>query len=187
MNDREAHDPTPIINELLRRLSEVRRKRKELEKQEQQIVDDLIVARRELSLWRQDENIEGPLEPLPGSVFDQNRHRPTAKRRPENPTRGVVVDAVCKIIAAAGRPLGITELYDQLLARDIEIQGRNPEAVLTTILWRSRDRLMRFDKTGYWPADLPIASPGAVSPTLGNADDDIASKPINKLGEGAGK
>lgn len=159
MSDDTAADPTILINELLDRLSKVRRKRKELEKEEQRIGDDLILARKHLKLWRRNENFEDPLEPLPASVFPQNLPRRTGKRRPKNPPKGIVVDAVCEILAAAGRPLGVTELYDRLLARDIEIQGRRPDVVLTTMLWRSRDRLIRFDKVGYWPADLPIASP----------------------------
>lgn len=179
MTDDPAHDPNLLINELLGRLSKVRRMRKELEKEEQRIGDDLVLARKHLMLWRHKENIEGPPEPLPSSVFPQNGHRPTGKRRPNNPPRAIVVDAVCEILAAARRPLQVAELYDQLLARDIEIQGRKPEVVLTTMLWRSRDRLLRFDKVGYWPADLPIVSPHEVISKF-NSEEGSAS---NSLGE----
>ena len=185
MTDCGAHDPTILIAELLRRLGKVRRKRKELEKEEQRIGDDLILARKYLKVWRRNENIEGPLEPLPSSAVPQSRPRPTRERRPTNPAMSIVIDAVCAILAEAGRPLGTAELYDRLLARDIEIRGRNPDVVLTTMLWRSRDRLRRLDKLGYWPADLPIKSPHEVLSRFDN-EGDSASKPLHVMDKAAG-
>jgi len=73
--------------------------------------------------------------------------------RPKNPDRLVVVDAALGLIREIGRPIGRRALYDALKARGIEIHGKDPEMVLSTMLWRSPDRVVRLPAYGYWDAE----------------------------------
>lgn len=149
---------TKHIEQLTTRLSKVRRERIELDLEEQRIGDELIKARKVLQSWRRENGISEPLEPVPAFVFEQHRHIWPKKPRARNPGRLIVVDAVCEIIKKAGHALSAVELYDGLVARGIEIQGRKPEVVLTTMLWRSQDRLVCLSRGSYWLKGLPDPS-----------------------------
>lgn len=76
-------------------------------------------------------------------------------RNGRNPKRDVVADNAYEIIKAHGRPILRLELYELLQARGIVIQGKDPKMVLTTMLWRSRDKIVRCTD-GYWLADVPF-------------------------------
>lgn len=140
------------ISQLLASLSRVRRQQIMLAKEEIQITDALIEARAMLRGLNKGNGEAEPLPELPSFVF---RYRPASRgdvSRPKNPDRLVVIAAISEILTDAGKPLGVQALYDELLKRGIEIRGRKPEVVLTTMLWRSRDRIARLGKAGYWLA-----------------------------------
>jgi len=73
--------------------------------------------------------------------------------RPKNPDRSVVVDAVLEIIRENGRPMSRSALFNALTKRNIIIQGKDPDMVLSTMLWRSQDRVVRLPPYGYWDAE----------------------------------
>jgi hypothetical protein len=65
----------------------------------------------------------------------------------------VVVDVALQIIQERGEPMARRELFDELAGRGIVIQGKDPEMVLSTMLWRSKEKIVRLPGHGYWPAD----------------------------------
>jgi hypothetical protein len=75
--------------------------------------------------------------------------QPTAAR-PKNPDRREVADRALEIIRSYGRPLLRKELFEQLTQAGIKIEGKDPEMVLGTMLYRD-DRIVRIRGYGYWP------------------------------------
>ncbi|WP_126665606.1 hypothetical protein [Croceibacterium ferulae] len=148
--EHDARHPEREIAQLLARLSTVRRQQKVLAKEEVEINDALIQARAMLRALNEESGQAEAISELPSFVFSVRAGNQGRGSRPKNPDRGIVVAAVSEILIEAGRPLSVEELYDALLSRGIEIRGRRPEVVLTTMLWRSRDRIDRVGNTGYW-------------------------------------
>lgn len=94
---------------------------------------------------------------------------PTAVRPPrrwvggrEAPTRNSKKEEVAavarRIIEAEGKPIPRSELYKRLIAEGLTISGSDPEMVLSTMLWRMKDQIVRLQKGGYWLADRPYES-----------------------------
>lgn len=76
----------------------------------------------------------------------------TAKRlKPKNPDRELVVDTALEIIRERGEPVNRKDLFDALAMRGLIIRGKDPEMVLSTMLWRSPDKIVRLPPHGYWP------------------------------------
>jgi hypothetical protein len=73
--------------------------------------------------------------------------------RPKNPPREDVARRSVNYIREAGRPLMRRELFERLLADGIDIRGKDPEMVLSTMLWRSKDIIQRLPQGGYWPTN----------------------------------
>lgn len=144
--------PEQEISRLLAKLSMIRRQQKTLANEEIKITDALIQARAMLRALNLERGEAEALPELPGFVFHHRAVHRGGDRRPENPDRLVVVAAIKEILTDAGKPLGTQTLFDELLKRGIEIRGRKPEVVLTTMLWRSRDIIARVGKAGYWLA-----------------------------------
>lgn len=68
-----------------------------------------------------------------------------------NPKKEVVAEAAIQILEEAGRPMSRADLYAALQSRGILINGSNPEMVLSTMLWRTRDAfgIQRLKSGGY--------------------------------------
>ena len=75
------------------------------------------------------------------------------RTRPKNPGREYVVDKAVEIIREWGHPMGRQTLFEALAERGIAIFGKDPEMVLSTMLWRSKHKIVRLTPYGYWPAD----------------------------------
>lgn len=75
------------------------------------------------------------------------------RNRPKNPDREVVANAALEIIQEYGQPLSRHELFEKLTERGIVIEGKDPEMVLSTMLWRSKDKIVRLPPFGYWPKE----------------------------------
>lgn len=95
-----------------------------------------------------------PMNPT-GAERIENTAKNPKQKRPVNPTRSAVVDAALEIIHERGKPQSRRALFDALVTRGFDIQGKDPEMVLSTMLWRSKDRIERLAPFGYWPAGEP--------------------------------
>lgn len=50
-----------------------------------------------------------------------------------------------------GEPIKRDELYDLLIAQGYVIEGKNPQMILSTMLWRVKNSgLIRLNGGGYW-------------------------------------
>ena len=101
----------------------------------------------------------------PPETFELKVNEPDTgarRTRPKNPDRVRVAKMAVSIIHDAGRPLSRRELFDQLSRQGLVINGKDPEMVLSTMLWREKDIIQRIPGEGYWPAGeappgLPIS------------------------------
>lgn len=82
------------------------------------------------------------------------------QQKPQNPKKEFVAARVAEIIREAGVPKSRAELFKALKAQGIVLQGKNPEMVLSTMLWRSSDTIVRLPSHGYWLADVPYDPAG---------------------------
>lgn len=74
------------------------------------------------------------------------------RKRPKNPDRRDVAKAAVELIHRSGKPLSRRELFDQLAGAGYVIDGKDPEMVLSTMLWREKSIIQRLPGGGYWPA-----------------------------------
>lgn len=78
--------------------------------------------------------------------------KPNQKAK-RNSKKEDVADAALQFIRERGRPSPRTELYEALVDRGFTIEGADPEMVLSTMLWRMKDKIVRIPNYGYWPID----------------------------------
>jgi hypothetical protein len=90
-----------------------------------------------------------PAKSLPYDA-DFSRSQPTAEAA-GNPKKETVAEAAIHILEKVGKPMSRAELYTALQADGVRIQGANPEMVLSTMLWRTRDAfgIHRLKSGGY--------------------------------------
>jgi hypothetical protein len=77
------------------------------------------------------------------------------EKRPQNPNRRDVTLKAVEYIREAGRPLSRAEIWERLQNDNVVIHGKNPEMVLSTMLWRTKDLIRRLRGGGYWPVGDP--------------------------------
>jgi hypothetical protein len=80
---------------------------------------------------------------------------PYAPRARKNSKKEEVAKAAYEIISVQGRPLSRGELFKKLIEQGLIIEGSDPEMVLSTMLWRMRNVVVRLPGTGYWTANRP--------------------------------
>jgi hypothetical protein len=115
---------------------------------------ELTEIDRFIHMWHEMAGIQAPPEVEQMRVVETTG---TTKRiRPKNPDREVVADACVNFIREAGRPLSRAELFERLRDAGIQIRGKDPEMVLSTMLWRTKDKITRLKGGGYWPASEPL-------------------------------
>ncbi|WP_333823625.1 hypothetical protein [Pinisolibacter sp.] len=78
----------------------------------------------------------------------------SSRRSQGNSKKEEVAEAARDIIRERGEPVGRSDLYKELVARGLRIEGTDPEMVLSTMLWRMKDRVARLKSGGYWLADV---------------------------------
>lgn len=93
------------------------------------------------------------------NVSGETTNEPEQKDRTQKKTTGnspkeEVADAAREIILERGAPIMRDELYGLLTERGLTIHGKDPMMVLSTMLWRMKDRVVRLKGGGYWPAGV---------------------------------
>jgi len=96
-----------------------------------------------------------PAGPLPEAFVAAALSEERKKRTTGNPKKEDVVEASREIIRERGEPVSRADLFRALKERGIELRGADPEMVLSTMLWRMRDQIVRLNGGGYWLADRP--------------------------------
>jgi hypothetical protein len=85
-----------------------------------------------------------------------------------------VAEAAVAIIKEIGEPIARSSLLTRLLNLGLTIEGNDPEVVLSTMLWRMRNKVVRLRKGGYWRADAPSPD-GSYVPGQSNDADHLAT------------
>ncbi|WP_342250726.1 hypothetical protein [Sphingomonas sp. OTU376] len=158
MNDLHFEQPIALRDALVKRLRDIEEQMDQLHREAESIRDDLDVTERFLSVWRRTNNVQGPPQApvsVPTRQYEIRSDVPLPKRRPKNPSREKVVNEALSLIERAGKPLSRQELYDRLKLAGVEVFGKDPQMVLSTMLWRSQDRIVRLGNFGYWPKEEP--------------------------------
>ena len=84
-----------------------------------------------------------------------------ASRATGNPKKEDVAEAARQIIQERGEPVSRAELFRALADRGVAISSEHdPEMVLSTMLWRMRDKVVRLKTGGYWLAERPLPQDG---------------------------
>lgn len=120
------------------------------------MADKIAKTRRSIKAWRR---ARDEADALIAQLTGQTSGARTT-RRPSNSPQAEVVEAARLLVEEAGRPLRRDELLARLRDRGLKVDGKHPEAVLQTMLWRSRDRLTHLRGHGYWPIERPWAPAG---------------------------
>lgn len=96
-----------------------------------------------------------PVEDLEMGHIQVRRRGGTKKGHPNTP-KEIVAQEARSIIEAYNRPIPLAELYEALTRRGLRIEGRDPEVVLSTMLWRQKSQVVRLKKGGgYWLPEKP--------------------------------
>ncbi|MER9063943.1 hypothetical protein [Mesorhizobium sp. M0698] len=90
------------------------------------------------------------------------------------------------IIRERNEPVSRTDLFKALTERGLTIAGTDPEMVLSTMLWRTRDRVARVKGGGYWLADVPNEAAGYFPETSTDNDQMENTPPEEELPTDAG-
>jgi hypothetical protein len=86
------------------------------------------------------------------------------RRAAGNPKKEDVAEAARRVIQERGEPVSRADLFKALAERGVEIvSGSDPEMVLSTMLWRMQDQIVRLKSGGYWLAERPYP-PAAYDP-----------------------
>ncbi|WP_375598313.1 hypothetical protein [Devosia sp. Naph2] len=81
-----------------------------------------------------------------------------------NPKKEEVAKVAREIIEEAGHPLNRGDLFQRLQSKGIDLQGANPQMVLSTMLWRAGEKagIVRLKRSGggYWLKERPWPDAG---------------------------
>lgn len=103
-----------------------------------------------------------PVIPVESAPVEQNKPAPSPvkKKAIRNSKKEDVAEETRRIISERGTPVGRSDLFKTLIERGFTIEGTDPEMVLSTMLWRMRDRVARLKTGGYWLCEVPYEPEG---------------------------
>lgn len=112
---------------------------------------------------------------------------PERTRTTGNPKKEFVAQNALRIIEEAGQPVSRADLHKELAQRGIHIQGKDPEQVLSTMLWRTRDAvpITRLSSGGYWLAEQPYPATGYVPEQTAADSGDSLDRPLETISDRA--
>jgi hypothetical protein len=95
-----------------------------------------------------------------GDPQNENKAEPAEGKKPKatNLPKQIIGAHVESFLRLRGRPALRKEIMAHLREQGITIHGRDPDMVLSTMLWRMPARFQRVQPHGYWLANGP--SPG---------------------------
>jgi len=146
MSDKALENAETLRTQLLQR-------KRELLNEILQIEDQLASADRFVAAWYDFAGLE---RPKPVDNFStkadtkEERAHSAPVRRPKNSDKVLVANVAREIIKERNEPVSRSDLYVELVKRGMVIDGKDPEMVLSTMLWRMQDRIVRLPTGGYW-------------------------------------
>jgi hypothetical protein len=93
-------------------------------------------------------------------LFAKESNKPATKKQKTkririNSKKEDIAEAARVVIAGHGKPVMRSALFKELIEQGYTIEGTNPEMVLSTMLWRMKDKVVRLKQGGYWLAERP--------------------------------
>lgn len=151
MEDRSAFDAAKErVAELSEKIASEKNKINDSQARLAGFERDLAEMERWLALWHRLTGTENPTAAEQIEISARPR-----SRRPKNPDRDHVANCALQIIRMRGEPMSRKDLFEALKEWEVNIQGKDPEMVLSTMLWRSQDKIVRLPQHGYWPKSEP--------------------------------
>lgn len=147
-------------SQIMHQLQELRQEARKLEKEMAEL-DGFLATWRKLSGTSGEQSTQAestPVEYVPVIL--------PAPKPPVNPPREKIGDAAEAILKERGRPMTRTDLFNEIKRRGLEIHGKDPEMVFSTMLWRMQDRFVRLPKFGYWLKKEPCSVVGYLPSSL---------------------
>ena len=124
----------------------------------------LSLARVEVFISNWHAFSEGNVESSDSFELDSKNKNETYSRRSkhirDNPSKEEVARTARYLIGVRGEPISRPELLILLEQEGLRIHGADPLKVLSTMLWRMKDKVVNFSRVGYWLADEPWAPEG---------------------------
>lgn len=125
-----------------------------------------------ISAWYSFAGVEAPETQHAAAVAPSNEGSLTpsvsgaaSAKRGRNSKKDEVAEAALGVIRGRGEPVPRSDLYRDLIERGLRIGGADPEMVLSTMLWRMKDVIVRIPKFGYWPRDEKF-EPAGYDPSI---------------------
>jgi hypothetical protein len=161
-NARDRHNAIASeIAELGRRMAELRAEQNRIGEFIELWHEFAGVSSDALAPMRKKEEIAPVGELAPPETADGTEREPKRRRVTGNPRKEEVAAAAREIIAERGSPVSRSDLFKALFDRRLEIRSESdPEMVLSTMLWRMRNKVVRLKGGGYWLADQPWTEAG---------------------------
>lgn len=144
------NDAQEMFDAITKRIAEREETMKRMHLENEADRNTLYAIEEFLRIWRAAHGI-AETEPTQTPAINP----PPRRRKPRNPDRAIVVEKVRELIQTAEHPLSRADLFTMLANKGIEIQGKDPQMVLSTMLWRSQDRVVRLGNNGYWLTEQP--------------------------------
>lgn len=155
MDDLQPQNPAELRRALVKRLGDLEEQLVALSRERDAVRSDLAVTDQFLAVWNRTHNVHGPHPDIKPSTYLIDSNVPLPIKKPKNPPREMVVNAAVQVIEHHDRPVTRSEMYEALRTCGIEIYGKDPVMVLSTMLWRSQDRIVRLGSMGYWIKNRP--------------------------------
>lgn len=147
----QALNPSELRDRMRERLRQIDAEMSALQRERENLTNDLDITEHFLAVWRRANNLPGPELPRERAGIVGNARVLAVVDKRRNPPRERVVEGALALIKDAGRPLSRAELFDGLKSMGLEVFGKDPQMVLSTMLWRSQDQVVRIKDHGYWP------------------------------------
>ena len=156
MSDNALKNTKAKKKQLLDRKAELRREREKVDAELQE-VEKFLALYEAFSASEQ--------EPLPNFRAESPREKAKDVRSRTNSSKEEVAEAARVVIASRARPVMRADLYQELVNMGLKIDGKDPEMVLSTMLWRQKDKVVRLKgRGGYWLPERPW-EPAGYEPT----------------------
>ncbi|HVV78557.1 MAG TPA: hypothetical protein VHD59_02940 [Pseudolabrys sp.] len=90
-----------------------------------------------------------------GEIEEEPEFAMTADSPPvgKNPDKQLIGDLAEASMVTKGRPIPRRELMEDLKKNGVFLHGKNPDMILSTMMWRMQDRFVRIPGFGYWFRD----------------------------------
>jgi hypothetical protein len=132
------------IRVALAKRAEAEERIKKLERNIKRCKDQIIEINSFIRAWekfsgRSVDALQGAKPLSDKGEFVANVAAQSPRMVPVNSRKEEVAEAARQILAEAGRPLPRSELFQEIIKRGLTIVGKDPEMILSTMLWRTRN------------------------------------------------